>query len=428
MDGAVDVAAGSVDREGRAYGRPQATPDALLTQCGAGTPGGELLRRYWQPLALSSDATKFPVLVRILGEDLILFRTGEGVPGLLYPRCMHRGTTLLYGRVDEKGIRCCYHGWLFAPDGEVLEMACEPGAAPKVNARQPWYPLVERHGVIFTYMGPPEKQPAFPRFSVAEGLAEDETLVVSGGLKGLAIPDPNGVGAALAADQDYNWWQFHDNVLDPFHVYWVHARLNGVQFVDTYDILPKVTFEYTPDGVRSIQHRDVGGGKVHQRMGQSLLPNLNSITALNDAVGFGGLGWTVPVDDTRFRTFFMSRQKKGSNPFAQFMDLGIFKGWGPQKPAGEWTLEDHQTWQSDYVCQKGQGDITLHSEEHLSATDQGLAMFRRMWRREAEKVAAGGDPIGVTFDAPYLYRTTAANAVLDAATMEAIEGPDGRKY
>lgn len=188
-----------------------------------------------------------------------------------------------------------------------------------------------------------------------------------------------------------------------------------------------MTFEYTKDGVRSIQHRDIGNGKIHQRMGQSLLPNMNTITALNDDVGFGGLGWTIAIDDTHFRTFNLSRTKKNADPMRMMRDLGIFNGWGPKKQQGErWTLEDHQEWQSDYVCQKGQGDVSLHSEEHLSMTDTGLAMFRRMFRQQAEQVARGEDPLGVSRAEPYLIKPSAANCILEAKTMQSIDGPDGR--
>lgn len=413
------------DREGRAYGFKPGTPDYDMALCGAGTLGGELLRRYWQPLANSKDAGRLPRLVKIFNEELILYRDGSGTPGLLYPRCCHRGTSLLYGKVEEDGIRCCYHGWKFAADGRVIDMACEPGVENK-TARQPWYPLIEKYGLIFVYMGPPERQPAFPRFAIAEDLADDETLMSRGSIDGAQLPI--GGNAEAVIGQDYNWWNFHDNVLDPFHLFWLHGNLNGIQFVPTYAILPKVKFEYTQDGVRSIQHRDIGDGKIHQRMGQSLLPNMNTITPLNDDVGFGGLNWTIAIDDTHFRSFGLSRAKKGGDPMKMMRELGISNGtWGPNKQPGErWTLQDHQEWQSDYVCQKGQGDISLHSEEHLSMTDTGLAMFRRMFRQQAERVARGEDPIGVTFDEPYLVKPTAANCILDAKTMQSINGPDGR--
>ncbi|HVF94100.1 MAG TPA: Rieske 2Fe-2S domain-containing protein, partial [Sphingomonas sp.] len=109
---------------GTAYGRAPGTPDLYLTQVGPGTPGGEFWRRYWNPVALSEDATTTPIQIRILGEDLILFRNGRGEPGLLYPRCVHRGTSLIYGKCEDDGIRCCYHGWKFAPDGTCLDQPC----------------------------------------------------------------------------------------------------------------------------------------------------------------------------------------------------------------------------------------------------------------------------------------------------------------
>ena len=121
----------------------------------AGTPAGELLRRYWHPVARSSEATSLPRKVRILSEDLILFRDGRGRPGLVEPRCCHRGTTLYYGRVEDDGIRCPYHGWLFAVDGACLDQPCEPDRGRnRASYRQPWYPVREYNGLVFAYMGP----------------------------------------------------------------------------------------------------------------------------------------------------------------------------------------------------------------------------------------------------------------------------------
>ena len=156
-----------------AYGRPNPTFLERLTLVGRGTPMGELLRRYWHPVALASDATGTPRQIRALGEDLILFRDGAGRAGLLYPRCVHRGASLYYGRVEDDGIRCCYHGWKFTVDGHCIEQPCEPdnGAATCRLVRQPHYPVQELYGLIFAYMGPPEKQPILPRYDVLENLA-----------------------------------------------------------------------------------------------------------------------------------------------------------------------------------------------------------------------------------------------------------------
>lgn len=413
----------STDITGRLYGRPPAKADDALVRCGPGTPGGELLRRYWQPLALSSEATVLPTLVKIFDEELILFRDGSGTPGLLYPRCMHRGTSLLYGKVEEDGIRCCYHGWKFNAEGHCIDMACEPGVQAPENTRQPWYPLVERHGIIFTYMGPPEKQPLFPRFSICENLGDNEKVVARGGLD--PNPFPN---SPIKFGTDYNWWNFHDNVIDPFHLYWLHSHVNGVQFVDSWKILPKVTYEHTRDGVRSIQYRDTGDGHVHLRLGQSFMPNIMGIGAVNDLPGQSGIGWTIAIDDTHFRTFSLSRVNNNADPMAGFKNIGVAKKeWGPGKPTSEWTLEDQQHWQSDYECQKGQGNVNLHSDEHLRpALDGGLAVIRRMFIEQTKIVAQGGDPIGVSYDAPYLYEVTSGIALLDKETMECIEGFDGR--
>ena len=111
---------------GTGFGRPPCTYIKSLTEVGPGTPMGDLLRRYWHPVGLASHATATPRQVRVLGEDLILFRDKAGRPGLVQARCAHRGTTLYYGKVEERGIRCCYHGWLFDVEGRCLEQPCEP--------------------------------------------------------------------------------------------------------------------------------------------------------------------------------------------------------------------------------------------------------------------------------------------------------------
>ncbi|MFM9969489.1 MAG: Rieske 2Fe-2S domain-containing protein, partial [Burkholderiales bacterium] len=133
--------------DGCAYGRPHATFDEELTRTGPGTPCGELLRRYWHPISQSVNVTTTPQNVRVLGEDLILFRDAQGRVGLLHARCAHRGTSLYYGKVDVAGIRCCYHGWQFDVQGRCIDQPCEPeGGKNRNNIRQPWYPLEECYG------------------------------------------------------------------------------------------------------------------------------------------------------------------------------------------------------------------------------------------------------------------------------------------
>lgn len=425
------VSSTNTDTAGRAYGRRPGKPDETIVRCGPGTLGGELLRRYWQPVATSTEATGLPKQIKILDEELILYRDGCGKAGLLYPRCAHRGTSLLYGKVEQTGIRCCYHGWLYDADGQCLEMPCEPDGGIRHEIRQPWYPLLERHGLIFAYMGPPEKQPVFPRFSIEEDIGEGQKLVAYRRDSG-----PNGGGAMppypkLDGWNDYNWWQMFDNFMDAFHVVVLHNRINGIQFEESLGIMPKVEFKYTGDGVCSIQHRDLGDGRIHQRVSQVILPNMNGTAGVtDDDLSPSGLNWTVPVDDSSYVSFGYSR----ADDTADMLDkantqLGLLSDeWGPRhgRPFREWSLEDHQQWQTDYIAQKGQGDISLHSEEHLTGIDAGIGMMRRLFRKQAQAVQKGEDPIGVTFDEPYLVRVRAGNAILAADTMKCIAGHDGR--
>lgn len=138
----------------------------LLTQTGPGTPGGGLLRRYWQPVRLSCElpAGGAPLPVQILGEELVLFRDEEGTPGLLGLHCSHRGADLSYGRLEDGGIRCIYHGWLYDIQGRCLEQPGEPaGSTFHERIRHPAYPCHEVGGVIFTYLGP-DDAPLFPAY------------------------------------------------------------------------------------------------------------------------------------------------------------------------------------------------------------------------------------------------------------------------
>ena len=134
-----------------------------LTHVGPGTPGGEYLRCFWHPVAVTSEVTDVPLLVRIMGEDLVLFRDLERRYGLLHQRCVHRGASLEYGKCEQRGLRCCYHGWLWDVDGGLLEAPGEPANTPLLrNVRQGAYRVEIYKGIVFAYLGPPESCPDFP--------------------------------------------------------------------------------------------------------------------------------------------------------------------------------------------------------------------------------------------------------------------------
>ena len=240
------------DRDlGTAYALRPPTTRTELTEVGRGTPMGELLRRYWHPVGLVADAADTPQQVRVLGEDLILFRDGHGRAGLVHARCCHRGTTLYYGKVEEDGIRCCYHGWMFDVEGRCLEQPCEPdGGQFSGKVRQPWYPVEERYGLVFAYMGPPEKKPVLPRYECLEKMDDGEFVEADD------IIDRRRRPAIIPC----NWLQHFENVVDPYHVPMLHGSFSGAAVRQQMASMPEVKFETAPRGVtvRSIRKQDDG--------------------------------------------------------------------------------------------------------------------------------------------------------------------------
>ncbi len=372
-------------KDGNAYGRPRQHRDEYLTAVGPGTPMGELLRRYWHPIAVASNVGGLPKRVKVLGEELVLFRDKEGRAGLLYPRCMHRGTSLFYGKVENRGIRCCYHGWLFDTEGRCLEQPCEPdGGRDLESVRQPWYPVEERYGLVFAYLGPPERRPALPRYDNLEAVGADERLWV----------DIGGFGSTGDASLDvvpYSWLQMNDNVMDPWHVHVLHSTLTGPQFAAEFSLLPEVRFFQSDYGVCYSAVRELEDGRTVDRISSWIMPNIMSVPDIGLKPGKSSMiSWVVPVDDSHYVQAFAMRLPKG----VEFDGIRLGgKLWG------EMTEEDHQRTPGDYEAQAGQGPISLHSEEHLRTSDRGITMQRRMLRRQIEIVQEGGDPLNVVRDA-----------------------------
>ncbi len=386
-----------------AYDLKPPTYNARLAEVGRGTPMGELLRRYWHPVGMAADAGPTPRPVKVLGEELILFRDGRGQAGLVYPRCCHRGTTLYYGKVEERGIRCCYHGWLFDVEGHCLEMPCEPNptGAQCQRVRQPWYPVEERYGLVFAYFGPPAKKPLLPRYECLEVLQPGEFVEA----------DDSSIGSGGITIAPCNWLQHFENVVDPYHVPILHGSFSGPQFVEQMNTFPKVKFEYGRQGVKATSVRPGPEGKRFRRVTEAVVPTLRVVA--NPRVAQYGMvesiGWTLPIDDTHYRIYVAGRvREKG--------ELAKFKSRYNGKTWAELTPEEHQQFPGDVEAQVGQGAITFHSEEHLMSSDQGVSMLRVLLQKQIDIVAAGGDPVGVAFNAESAYVKFDAGQYLDEAS------------
>jgi len=381
-----------------AYDLPAPAHTRELTEVGRGTPMGELLRRYWHPVGLAEDATATPRLIRALGEDLILFRDGTGRAGLVHPRCAHRGASLYYGKVEDRGIRCCYHGWLFDVEGNCLEQPCEPeGGAKRDLVRQPWYPVEERYGLVWAYMGPADRKPLLPRHEILETLAPGEILDT----------DARSIGGGGPVIVDFNWFQHYENIVDPFHVPVLHGTFSGTQFVEAMADIPEVQFDLHDLGVRVTSFRDLGAGKRLRRVTEVMTPTLRIVPSprLDPAGPCTLIGWVLPIDDTSFRIYTAGKVTARG-------DLQKIRSRMNGKLWEELSDEEHQLYPGDYEAQKSQGDITWHNHEHLARSDIGIVMLRRYMLRQVAIVAEGGDPAGVAYQpGSEVVRTPAGNFI-----------------
>jgi phenylpropionate dioxygenase-like ring-hydroxylating dioxygenase large terminal subunit len=374
--------------QGTAYGRDLQNHDSDISEVGPGTPCGEFMRRYWQPVGISEKVKDLPLAVRFLGEDLVLFRDKKGRPGLVHPRCCHRGTTLYYGRVEEEGIRCCYHGWMFDVEGRCVDMPCEKdnGAGIRENVRQPWYPVQEAYGIVWAYMGPPDKKPVLTRWSNLENVEPGMKLIAHQGTFG-------GGGDASVDIMPCNWLQDWENVMDPFHLPILHTSFSGVQFVEEFGIMPTVEWFLDDLGMNYSAYRKLGDGRELDRITYILFPHVRIVPSVEMAAGEGNsIGWVMPVDDENFTIFHVMKVPE------DFEFEGRRRERLPGKIWSEMSNEEHQRYPGDWEAQVGQGAISLHSEEHLAPSDKGIRMARKLLRQEIKVVQNGGDPQGVIFD------------------------------
>jgi 5,5'-dehydrodivanillate O-demethylase oxygenase subunit len=358
----------------------------LLTQIGNGTPMGDLLRRYWMPIAGVSELRSSPVKpVRLMGEDLVLYRDLRGTYGLVDRHCPHRRADLSYGFVEECGIRCNYHGWLYDETGQCIAQPYEDTAHPEVNLKEKIrttaYPVAAKGGLLWAYLGPlpvPEL-PDWECFGWENGFRQ---IVVS------EIP--------------CNWLQCQENSIDPVHFEWMHAnwttRLKG----ETGPYAPthvKVDFDEFDYGFRYKRIRaDTNDRDPLWTIGRVCLwPN-----CLFTGTHFE---WRVPVDDgtTLSVSWFFSRVPTGREPYAQ-PDDEIPTWHSPIRDpvTGRW-ITTH-IMQQDFVAWVGQGTIADRSKENLGNSDRGIVMMRRQLFNDIEAVAAGKDPKAVIRDPAINHR------------------------
>jgi len=367
-------------RFGGYYHRAVPQEDAELTHVGPGTPCGEYLRRFWQPICFADELRDLPVRVRILSEDLVVFRDFRGAVGLLELHCPHRGTSLEFGLVSERGLRCCYHGWLFDVDGAILETPGEPATSTlKDRLYHGAYPTHEHNGIVFAYMGPPEECPPFPKYD--------------------SFRRP---GYRLIPGRKYyypcNWLQILENAMDPIHTAFLHTIVSGSQFTDAFGKLPELDFCETPVGMIYIATRRVGNN-IWARMMENVLPNLQQVAPIwEDGCqehSFSGpmlSRWIVPVDDvnTLLIEFRHVSEAAGVTP-EWWADRNIM---APGQLAAD-AYETSQRQPGDYEAQVSQRPIAVHGLEHLGSTDRGVIMFRQRLRHGIRAVQGGRTPDGL---------------------------------
>ena len=353
----------------------------ILTQVGAGTPGGELLRRYWHPVAVTSELTdEQPTrFVRILGEDLVLFKDQGGNVGLIQDHCAHRGASMLYGRVEERGIACAYHGWLYDTAGNCLETPAEPaGSMFHLTVKMRAYPVRRYAGLYWTYMGP----------SPAPALTKYDVLARTDGKRRVTVY-PN---------LDCNWFAAAENAVDPWHLQILHQDQprSPVRPENTtrgyVDDIAETDFYLTDYGI--MKKRVYKDGRLEEH--PMIFP-----THLRT----GSMWLRTPIDDTHTLQWVIGFRKSEdgseSDPATEEPEVTYL---GPVKnppdamhPRAKYSLyvPFGQILTQDMVMWETQGPISPRTDERLATSDKGIVMLRELMFQEIEKVARGEDPMGV---------------------------------
>ncbi len=378
-----------------------------LTRIGADRPAGKVLRRYWMPAALSDEliGSRPVVPVTLLGERLVLFRDQSGELGLIGRHCPHRGADLCFGRLEDNGLRCPFHGWHFDVSGQCVEQPAEPeGSLMHTQIRTDAYPVIERSGVVWAYLGPGDPPP-LPEFDCFR--APDSHVFAFKGL------------------WECNWLQALEVGIDPAHASFLHRFLQdedpkeayGKQFRDTSDgsdmpmtrVLrefprPEIRVEETDYGLRLIALRDLKNGHMHVRVTNQIFPCAIHIPLSNTMTI---TQWHVPVDDETcyWYSVFTSyadpvdkvtmreqRLKEHRLPdYAPLKNKRNNYGYDPEEQERETytgmglDINVHDQWAVESM-----GRIQDRTKEHLGRSDIGITRYRRMLRQALSHVQANG--------------------------------------
>lgn len=348
-----------------------------LTQVGPGSPMGEVLRRHWHPIAGIDELDRNPVkAVRLMGEDLVLYKDLSGGYGLVDRQCAHRRADLSYGFVEADGIRCHYHGWQYNAQGQCVarpyEDQIDPQARQKCKIQIKAYAVKPMAGLLWAYLGP-LPTPELPDWEPFHW--------------------PNGFVQAVFSDIPCNWLQTQENSIDPVHFEWMHAnwsrRLRGH------------TGGYAPKHLQ-LAFEEFEHGFVYKRISEDTneqhpMWTIGRVCLWPNGFFLGDhFEWRVPVDDenTLSVTWSFIRVPREREPYVQ----NSIPTWASpiKDDTGRW-ITSHVINQ-DIVAWVGQGRIADRTQENLGASDLGIAMIRRRLLEDIDAVKAGRDPKGVQRD------------------------------
>ena len=338
-----------------------------LTRVGPETPAGELLRRYWMPIAPKAEVDELRIRpVRLLGEDLVVFKDGLGRYGLLAERCSHRSASLCYGRIDNDGLRCPYHGWKYDVTGKCLDQPAEPpGSTYKDSIQHAAYPVQEAGGVLFGYLGP-APAPLLPRYDVLA--REDWVRRVE-------------VHPVL----DCNWLQPMENAVDPAHLYWLHGYTGGAPTTTRDEGNEYERFEY---GIYK-SHIGEDRTEVHPLVFPNILREPGHVAHFR-----------IPVDDTHSKVIYILYNPTPDGSPADQQDVP-YQYIGPIKEAyDDQGAPRYRHHMKSFASQDGmawetQGAVADREREHLATSDRGIIMLRKMLEQQIRVVEDGADPLGV---------------------------------